>query len=78
MPTALRVGPYRLFFYASDRDEPPHVHVEREGAVAKFWLEPVRLASSGGFGGAEISRIHAVVADNAKHLGRSWDEFFRD
>jgi len=36
MPTALRIGPYRFFFYAGDRDEPPHVHVEREQCIAKF------------------------------------------
>lgn len=47
MPTVLRVGPYRFFFYASDRHEPPHVHVERDEKVAKFWLRPVRLERSG-------------------------------
>ena len=36
MPTVLRVGPYRFFFYASDRDEPIHVHVERDDKVAKY------------------------------------------
>ena len=30
MPTVLREGPYRYYFYASDREEPPHVHVERD------------------------------------------------
>jgi len=30
MPTVLRAGPYRFFFYASDRPEPPHIRVERE------------------------------------------------
>ena len=40
MPTILREGPYRFFFYASDREEPPHVHVERDDRVAKFWLDP--------------------------------------
>ncbi len=33
-----------MFFYGGDRPEPIHVHVTREDAVAKFWLEPVRLA----------------------------------
>lgn len=34
MPTVLRVGPYRFFFYSGDGDEPRHVHVERgEGAA---------------------------------------------
>ena len=49
MPTVLRSGPYRVFFYSGDRDEPRHVHVEREASLAKFWLDPVRLAESGGF-----------------------------
>jgi hypothetical protein len=43
MPTVLRVGPYRFFFYAGDQGEPLHIHVEREGRIAKFWLDPVRL-----------------------------------
>jgi hypothetical protein len=47
MPTVLRVGPYRFFFYAGNRDEPAHVHTEQD-KVAKFWLDPVRLYSSGG------------------------------
>ncbi|MBZ5579241.1 MAG: DUF4160 domain-containing protein [Acidobacteriia bacterium] len=46
MPTVLRSGPYRFFFYSADRDEPPHVHGEREDSAAKFWLSPVRLSSS--------------------------------
>ena len=40
LPTVLRYGPYRLFFYSTDREEPPHVHVEREEFHAKFWLDP--------------------------------------
>jgi len=54
MPTVLRRGPYRFFFYSSDRAEPPHVHVERDENLAKFWLDPVRLHESGGFRGAEL------------------------
>jgi len=54
MPTVLLSGPYRFFFYASDRDEPPHIHIERDDNVAKFWLDPIRLQSSGGFARGEI------------------------
>ena len=39
MPTALRERGYRLFFYADDRTEPRHVHVQREARTAKFWLD---------------------------------------
>ena len=49
MPTVLRVGSYRFFFYSADADEPPHIHVEQSGNAAKFWTDPVRLARSNGF-----------------------------
>jgi len=38
MPTLLKIGPYRFFCYAGDRDEPPHVHIERDNDEAKYWL----------------------------------------
>jgi hypothetical protein len=54
------------------------VHVERDANRAKFWLDPVRLAESGGFGRAEIRRVEALVRDNALHLRRAWDEYFTE
>ena len=36
MPTILRAGPYRFFFYANDRAEPVHVHVEGAGGARSF------------------------------------------
>lgn len=76
MPTVLRSGPYRLFFYSGDAGEPPHVHVERDASTAKFWLRPVRLQESGGFGAMEIRRIASIVEENAEALLRSWDDYF--
>lgn len=76
MPTVLRIGPYRFYFYAGDRDEPEHVHVERDNQVAKFWLDPVRLERSGGFGSSELTRIQKLVAENREDLIRSWNEYF--
>ena len=78
MPTALRTGPYRFFFYAGDRDEPPHVHVERENKRAKFWLNPVRLQRSLGFARTEVQRIQRMVEARREYLLRCWDEYFHD
>ncbi len=64
MPTILRVGPYRLFFYAGDRGEPVHIHVEQDDRIAKFWLDPVRLQKSGGFNRAQINRIQKSIEEN--------------
>lgn len=76
MPTVLRIGPYRFFFYSADGDEPPHVHVERDECVAKFWLDPIRLATSGGFRSAEPRQLNKIVAEQQRELMRCWNEFF--
>jgi len=78
MPTVLRVGPYRCFFYAGDKNEPPHIHVERDDRIAKFWLEPVRLQSSGGFGRTEIARVHMLIDEHKFKLMEAWNEYFND
>lgn len=78
MPTVLRSGPYRLFFYSSDGDEPPHVHVERDENTAKFWLGSVRLQSSGGFKPAEVRQIQRLVEERRAELVRSWDAYFSE
>ena len=76
MPTVLRSGPYRVFFYSGDRSEPPHVHVERGDNTAKFWLNPVRLQTSRGFRPAEVRRIQLLVERHREELLRSWNGFF--
>ena len=78
MPTVLRSGPYRFFFYAGDRAEPPHVHVERESSRAKFWLDPVRLQDSGGFSRVELNRMTALVETHHDSLLGAWHEYFND
>lgn len=76
MPTVLRSGPYRFYFYAGDQYEPPHVHVGRDDCEAKFWLDPIMLRRSHGFAAHEIMRIERLVADNHNRLLDSWHEFF--
>jgi hypothetical protein len=77
MPTVARLGPYRLFFYAGDRDEPAHIHVERDDRIAKFWLDPIRLQSSGGFSRTEISRIEKLLHLHHGQLLEAWHGYFR-
>ena len=76
LPTVLRFGPYRFFFYSPVRPEPAHVHVEREESEAKFWLYPVRLEWSRGFVRTELRRIEALVDENRALLVRVWHEYF--
>ena len=76
MPVLLREGPYRFYIVAWDRNEPPHIHVERDNGSAKFWLVPVDLASSQNFNHREIRSIRRIVEQNQSELLRKWHEFF--
>jgi hypothetical protein len=46
MPTILRIVAFRYFFYANEGQEPAHIHVQADNRLAKFWLQPVNLASN--------------------------------
>jgi Domain of unknown function (DUF4160) len=35
MPTVLRAGPYRFYFYSHEPNEPPHIHVDRDDLSPK-------------------------------------------
>ena len=76
MPTVLRSGPSRFFFFSGDREEPPHVHIQRDTNRAKFWIDAVRLQDSGGFRRSEIRRIDGLVWKHQALLLRAWHEFF--
>ena len=74
VPTIEYRGPYRIFFYSHDLREPPHIHVQRDRSTAKFWLQPVALASSHGFAAHELNEIHGIVRDNVARYLEKWNE----
>jgi hypothetical protein len=74
MPTVLRVKGYRFWFYEADFDEPPHVHVGKEGREAKYWLDPVGVARVGRFMPVDLREIERIVNDNVGFLLRAWEQ----
>lgn len=76
MPTILRDGPYRMFFWAYDCVERRHIHVERDDQLAKFWLEPeVMLEDGGGFNRRELRDIERIIHQRREEPIREWDNF---
>ena len=75
-PTVLQSGPYRLFFFSSDRGEPMHIHVARDRRAAKFWVAPVRLAYNHGFSTAELAKVAALVREHKAAIEEAWYEYF--
>ncbi len=76
MPTVAKIGPYRFFFYSNEGTEPPHIHVQNERKLAKFWLEPVALASSGRFSAFDLRSIERIVLENRERFLGAWNDFF--
>jgi len=74
MPTILREGPYRFFFYSSDGAEPPHI--QRDEAIAKFRLDPIRYDYSAGFRPVEIRRIQAMIEKHRDTIADAWNDHF--
>jgi hypothetical protein len=68
MPTVLRIGAFRFYFYSHEPNEPPHVHVDRGEATIKVWLDPVAVARSRGFRAHEIGGIVAMVDEHRTEL----------
>jgi Domain of unknown function (DUF4160) len=76
MPTIDDIGPYKLFFYSAEGTEPPHVHIRRDRATAKFWLSPVRVATSRRCGGHELRSLQRIVEENRERILEAWNEHF--
>ncbi len=76
MPTVLRPGPYRVYFYSYDCNEPRHMHVDRDSHSVKFWLDPdVLLEENHGFRRSELRDIERLLREYLEELRNGWDEF---
>lgn len=76
MPTVLRHEGCRFYFYSHEPNEPPHIHVDRDGKSAKFWLSPVALARNVGYNARELGELLRVVANHRSEFMEAWREHF--
>ena len=76
MPTVLRIGRYRFFFYSNEGNEPPHIHIEAGADEAKFRLSPIGLAANHGFRARELNEIEQLVIEHEQELAEAWNDYF--
>ena len=76
VPTVMRIGAFRFYFFSHEPNEPPHIHVDRGEATIKVWLDPVEVARSRGLRAHEIGSAVALVAEHRSRLSEAWHEFF--
>lgn len=76
MPSILLTQGFRFFFFSLEGNEPPHIHVEHGDKIAKYWLNPVEMASSEGFRSHEMKKLRLLVIENRELFLRKWNEYF--
>lgn len=76
MPTVRIIGPNRFHFSSSDSNEPRYIHVERDKATAKFWLDPLQLEHSRRFSRVELARIQKLVERHQVEFRKKWNDYF--
>ena len=78
-PTIHQESGYTFYFFSADaRAEPPHVHVGQgrpSGSDAKFWLDPVNIASVGRFNRRDLRRIQQIVEERQQLFLEEWHDY---
>jgi hypothetical protein len=80
MPKVFEWSGYRFHFFSNEGSprEPVHVHVTaRDGATAKFWIQPeVFTASNKGFSAKVLSQLMSVIEKRAEEIESAWNDHF--
>ena len=80
MPKIYEEANLEFFFYSSDMDEPPHIHIEyKEGGVIKVWLLTLKLARvRGGMPHHKQTQALQIIEVKKKYFLERWNEFFQE
>jgi hypothetical protein len=76
MPTVLRWRGYRFYFFSNEGTEPPHIHVDKDGKTAKYWLNDASLARNIGFAAHELAALKQKVVEERTRFLEAWNEYF--
>ena len=72
MPTVLYLRGWRLYFYANESNEPPHIHARKGDMECKFWLYADRFDITEDYSynlsPAARREIRKIIFDNFEEL----------
>ncbi len=79
MPTILVILGWRLFFYANERNEPPHIHCRKGGCECKYWLlaETYEIieAYSYNLSPRDNREIRKIIYQHFDYIYDEWNKF---
>jgi hypothetical protein len=73
MYLVLRVDRLRFLLCCNEGEEPAHIHVTP--GEAKYWLDPIGIASNYGFDTNELRQIERILVANRDKLMRVWEHY---
>ena len=79
MPTILLILGWRFFFYSNEGNEPVHVHCQKGGAEAKYWLDVQSFeateAGSYGMSPADKRTVRSIIFQHFDYIVSEWSKF---
>jgi hypothetical protein len=73
-PTIHDEDGFRFWFWSADLSEPPHVHVGKGGAEAKWWLNPIVEDWNKGFNSSQRRKIRDILFEQQHRMLERWYE----
>ncbi|MBE9112888.1 DUF4160 domain-containing protein [Nodosilinea sp. LEGE 07298] len=78
MPTVLKIGAYRFYFFSREESR-IHIHVSCPDGEAKFWLEPdIELAINHRLSKIQLKQIEKLVEEHYDDFRNAWNYYFPD
>jgi len=78
MPTVLKIGPYRFYFFSREESR-VHIHVSCPDGEAKFWLEPeIELATNYKLSRVQLKQIENLVEEHYDDFKSAWNHYFQN
>jgi len=54
-----------------------HIHVEKNGVEAKFWMKPeIRVAYNDGYDARTLRELTGIIGFHKSQIERAWYEYF--
>jgi meiotically up-regulated gene 157 (Mug157) protein len=79
MPTILMLLGWRLFFYANEGNEPPHVHCRKGDMECKYWIDienfDIQEAYSFRLSPKDKREIRKILFQNLDYIMDQWQKF---
>jgi len=77
MPTVLRIGGYRFFFF-SDEHLPMHIHIEKADSYVRIEIETLKVTDSYNISHKEVKKLKRFVEENREVLKGAWNAYFKE